>query len=75
MFKTWDEYDDFLRNMPEDDWEEVNEKLEFVCTNCRKKIPRNVKSRDKKIGRDITKTSMYCQKCFRKKFHLNIEPK
>lgn len=73
-YKTWDEYDEALRNIPEEDLgEEVKFKMFTNCEECGKlikgkKYHRTIKQKIR--GKLYFAFVVFCQKCHGKLYHI-----
>lgn len=72
-YKTWDEYDDALRNLADDpkDWKDV--KFTYGCNKCKKNIKGRPYGRDRKLKNGTIAFELYCKKCFGKYYHITLE--
>lgn len=69
VYKTWDEYNEALRKYVDEHLDEFEAvKFEMGCHNCDKIIKRRPKTR--RVG---SATILYCNRCFKKLFHLSIK--
>ena len=71
-FRTWDEMDEALRNLPEEGYgKEV--KFNFQCIKCKRVVGKDWQLRNKIRKDGAVELEGYCKKCIGKYFHITIK--